>query len=75
LDAPRDFLIVGFGNTAPSDWILHRLSTVRVPIPALIRTAVATLMARIDDAREPAPRIWLGCDIIERDTTLGWTSA
>jgi DNA-binding LacI/PurR family transcriptional regulator len=66
---PDDLSIVGFGNTAPSAWLSHRITTVRVPIRSLIQTAVATLMARIDPAGEPAPRIWLGCDLIERDST------
>ena len=68
---PQDISIVGFGNTAPSEWLSHRISTVRLPVASLIQTAVSTLLARLGVSRDPAPRIWLGGDIIERETTLG----
>ncbi|MBB5685338.1 LacI family DNA-binding transcriptional regulator [Sphingobium boeckii] len=71
MDVPRDMSIIGFGNTAASHWISHRVSTVHVPMAALVQTAVSTLMARIGSVGDPAPRIWLGCDIIERDTSRG----
>lgn len=72
-DVPRDMSIVGFGNTAPSDWSLHRMSTVRLPILPLIQTAVSTLIARMASIDEPAPRIWLSCDVIERASSRGLT--
>lgn len=71
VNVPSDMSVIGFGDTAVSTWTSHRLSTVRVPIVSLIQTAVSTLMARIGAELEPAPRIWLGCDIIERDSSRG----
>ncbi|MDE1147212.1 MAG: substrate-binding domain-containing protein [Azospirillaceae bacterium] len=70
LRVPSDLSVVGFGNTAPAAWDANRLSSVRLPIGSLIQTAVATLLARLASADEPAPRIWLGCDIVERGTSL-----
>lgn len=72
---PEQVSIIGFGNTNAADWISHRLSSVRIPIGALIQTAVATLTARIGGAAEAAPRIWLGCDVIERDSSRGGVPA
>jgi DNA-binding LacI/PurR family transcriptional regulator len=73
LDAPKDMSIMGFGDTRPSNWVSHRISTVRLPLVALIQTAVSTLVTRIEAIAEPAPRIWLSCDIIERGSSLGTT--
>jgi DNA-binding LacI/PurR family transcriptional regulator len=70
---PEEMSIIGFGNTASSDWMSHRISSVRVPIGALIQTAVSTLLARLGGGGEPEPRIWLGCDIIERESSRGTT--
>jgi DNA-binding LacI/PurR family transcriptional regulator len=68
-DIPAEMSVLGFGNMPLSNWMSHRISTVHIPIGALIQTAVSTLMARIGGMGEPAPRIWLGCDIIERDSS------
>jgi DNA-binding LacI/PurR family transcriptional regulator len=75
IDVPKDMSIVGFGDTLPSDWKSHQISTVSLPVPALIQTAVSTLMARIAFIAEPPPRIWLGCDLLERESSLGTTLA
>jgi DNA-binding LacI/PurR family transcriptional regulator len=71
LTVPGDMSIIGFGDTAPSTWLSHQLSTVRIPVVALIQTAVSTLMARMASMGTPAPRIWLSCDLVERGTSLG----
>jgi DNA-binding LacI/PurR family transcriptional regulator len=74
LDVPRDLSVVGFGDTNTAGWMSHMISTVRLPITSMIQTAISTLMSRIASAEEPAPRIWLGCDVIQRSTTIGGSS-
>ncbi|WP_380779974.1 LacI family DNA-binding transcriptional regulator [Sphingomonas sp. R86520] len=75
LTVPGDMSIIGFGDTAPSNWLSHQLSTVHIPVVALIQTAVSTLMARMASTGTPAPRIWLSCDLVERGTSLGLDDA
>ncbi len=69
ISIPDDLSIVGIGDTLPARWQSQQLSTVRIPIGALVDTAISTLMARIDGSEESPPKIWLECDLVERGTT------
>jgi DNA-binding LacI/PurR family transcriptional regulator len=70
LDVPGALSIIGHGDTAPTAWLSHRLSTVRPPVDTMCQTAVSTLMAHIADPGLPAINSYIHCDIIRRDTTL-----
>jgi DNA-binding LacI/PurR family transcriptional regulator len=71
LRVPEDVSVVGFGDTSQSRWMSHSTSSVHLPLLSLVQTAVATMASRIGPVTSPCPRIWLGCDIVERGTTLG----
>ncbi|NBC35351.1 substrate-binding domain-containing protein [Novosphingobium sp. FSY-8] len=74
LRVPQDVSVVGFGDTSQSRWLSHTTSSVHLPLLSMVQTAVATMAARLGPAPGgPAPRIWLACDVIERETTKGLT--
>jgi len=71
LRVPEDVSVVGFGDTSQSRWLSHQTTSIQLPLLALVQTAVATVASRMGPATSQPPRIWLGCDIVERGTTLG----
>jgi DNA-binding LacI/PurR family transcriptional regulator len=71
IKVPEDVSIIGVGDTPQASWRSHAISTVRVPIAALVQTAISTMVASIESPGESAPRIWLECDVVERGTTRG----
>jgi DNA-binding LacI/PurR family transcriptional regulator len=75
IDVPKDLSIIGHGDTAPTRWMSYALSTVRPAHDPLVRTAVSTLMAHIENPSLPAINSYIDCDVVCRDTTLSRSKA
>ncbi|NOW45976.1 DNA-binding LacI/PurR family transcriptional regulator [Novosphingobium sp. SG751A] len=75
LRVPEDVSVVGFGDTSQSRWLSHATSSIHLPLLSLVQTAVSTMAGRLGPNVAPPPRIWLACDVIERETTLGLSFA
>jgi DNA-binding LacI/PurR family transcriptional regulator len=55
-DVPGDVSVVGFDDVAMSAWPAYDLTTVRQPARRMVASAVAEVMARIDDPARPPRR-------------------
>lgn len=75
LRVPEDVSVVGFGDTSQSRWLSHATTSIHLPLLSMVQTAVSTMAGRLGPNVAPPPRIWLACDVIERETTLGLSFA
>jgi len=69
LEVPGDIAVAGFDDIPIARYVTPALSTVRVRIVELGRTALEQLAAQLDGPeRPPASNQTLGCEIVIRDT-------
>ena len=73
LAVPAQVGVVGFGVIPAASWASHELSTIRLPLAAMIDLAVSTLLAEPGAATTPR-RIVVEGEIVVRSTLRGAAS-
>ena len=73
LAVPAQVGVVGFGDIPAASWASHELSTIRLPLAAMIDLAVSTLLAEPGAATTPR-RIVVEGEIVVRSTLRGAAS-
>jgi LacI family transcriptional regulator len=68
LEVPRDLSILGFDDIDLAGLTQPALTTVELPVEEMARSAVATLVARIDATAGAAQRLVLGTTVVERES-------
>ena len=66
---PRQVSVLGFGDFDVAAHTRPALSTVRIPGREIGARAAQALLVRLDGGTPPAPRIDVGFDIVEREST------
>ncbi len=69
VDVPEALSIIGLGDTAQSEWMSHAITTIHPPVDILVRTAVATLIERIEDPKKRASHASIDCEVVFRQST------
>jgi LacI family transcriptional regulator len=70
LDVPRDIALAGFDDIPITRYIAPTLTTVRVRIVDLGRTALERLAALLENTEPPAASTHtLGCEIVVRESS------
>jgi DNA-binding LacI/PurR family transcriptional regulator len=65
---PREVAVIGFDNLNIATTVKPRLSTIELPIGALASSAIETLIACIENYKEPVRKVF-PCKLILRQTT------
>jgi DNA-binding LacI/PurR family transcriptional regulator len=69
LDAPKDVSVVGFDDSAFMNCTDPPLTTVRQPIEAIGRAAVAMLTGQMEGASVPAEELFFEPELVVRGST------
>lgn len=69
IDVPGALSVIGFSDIPAASWRSTDLTTVHLPIEALVTEATAMLLKHIDSPEVARQQILLDCPLIERSTT------
>jgi DNA-binding LacI/PurR family transcriptional regulator len=67
---PRDLSIVGFSDIEQASWSSHDLTTVRIPVDALVQSVVDAMLQRIEQPEAVVADVLVDCPVMIRGTTL-----
>ena len=75
LAVPKQLAIVGYDNSGPSGWPLHRLTSVDQNLAEMTRLSVDLLVRKLKDGKAEMDHIVVPATLVERQTTRLRTAA